>query len=69
MKVLFIIPVTDQMSPCQIVGTSSTVETASENALWEYNSRRDHDGLPPLARLPRGTIKKLFRDILERVKQ
>lgn len=30
-------------------------ETYRANALWDYNSARAHDGLPPLARMPRGT--------------
>ena len=39
------------------VGTcrASLRETYRQNALSDYNSARAHDGLPPLARMPRGT--------------
>ena len=30
-------------------------ETVAEAALWDYNSARKHDGLPPLKRMPAGT--------------
>lgn len=30
-------------------------ETLAAAALWDYNSARAHDGLPPLRRMPRGT--------------
>jgi len=39
--------------------TFTTVETDSESrheaALWDYNKAREHDGLPPVRRLPAGT--------------
>ena len=25
------------------------------DALWDYNSAREHDGLPPVSRMPKGT--------------
>jgi hypothetical protein len=31
---------------------SSNSETVEENALWQLNSMRDHDGLPRLKELP-----------------
>lgn len=31
-------------------------ETLAQSALWDYNSARAHDGLPPLSRMPAGTI-------------
>lgn len=34
--------------------TSSSMESAKENALWHINSMRDHDGLRRLTRLPSG---------------
>ena len=33
-------------------------ETKEEEALWHLNSMRDHDGLRPLRKLPRGFIFK-----------
>lgn len=43
------------------VGSYSTTvsnefsQTKEEDALQDYNSARDHDGLPPLKRMPKGT--------------
>lgn len=51
----FDIPVTRDQGPCKIIGTESHSETAEENALWHYNRMREHDGQPPLSRLPEGT--------------
>ena len=36
-------------------GTASSMETAYDNALWQYNSSREHDGLRPVKRFPNGT--------------
>ena len=30
-------------------------ETAAQDALWQYNSARAHDGQEPLKRMPNGT--------------
>jgi len=40
------------------VGTASASngETLAASALWDYNSARAHDGLPPLSRMPAGTV-------------
>ena len=35
--------------------SGSTQAEARANALWDYNSARAHDGLPPVKRLPAGT--------------
>jgi len=35
------------------IATSSPMETKEENALWSYNSARQHDGLKPLKKLPK----------------
>jgi hypothetical protein len=37
------------------IATDSYGETKQQNALWTINNMRDHDGLPHLTRLPRGT--------------
>jgi hypothetical protein len=37
------------------LATSSSMESANENALWHINSMRDRDGLRRLTRLPQGT--------------
>lgn len=32
-----------------------SMETKEEEALWHYNRSREHDGMPPLKGLPKGT--------------
>jgi hypothetical protein len=62
-KVEFVIPPTREQGSCTIIGTSSLMETAYQNALWQYNSGRAHDGLTPVNRLPEGTRKgRVFYD-------
>jgi len=34
---------------------ANKVTSKEKNALWIYNSAREHDGLPPLKRMPKGT--------------
>ena len=48
-------PVTKNMGSYSTVAKASPMETVEENALWDYNSARAHDGLPPLKVLPKGT--------------
>lgn len=62
MRVKYYIPTTDEQGPCTIIGTSSAMETAEENALWDYNDRRAHDGQLPLEELPRGTTYLVLED-------
>lgn len=62
MKVKFEIPMTPRQGPCSIIGKSSFLETAEENALWDYNSMREHDGQKPLRQLPPGTKRKVIED-------
>lgn len=49
------IPPTSTMSSYFTNAKGSNRETVRENALWHYNSARDHDGLPPVRRLPQKT--------------
>lgn len=49
-------PITAQMSPISYTVSDKPAETAAEEALWHYNRSRSHDGLPPLTRLPKGTV-------------
>lgn len=53
--VKFKVPGTRDQGPVTLIGRSSSMETAYENALWDYNRMRDHDGQRPLTRLPAGT--------------
>jgi len=56
-------PNTMQVSSMTFLHTG-TKQEALAYALWAYNSARDHDGLAPLDKLPRGTVckgeKKLY---------
>ena len=61
MQIEYTFPNTKDMSQCQIIGTSSSMESAKENALWEYNSMRAHDGLKPINFMPRGTTAKIIK--------
>ncbi len=48
------------MSPISYVVSGSYMETKEEEALWYYNKSREHDGLPPLDKLPKGTTFELI---------
>ncbi len=48
-------PITRNVSPVAIYCQAYSMETKEENALWDYNRIREHDGLPPLDTLPEGT--------------
>lgn len=58
MLVEYKVPTTWVMSSCKLIGRSTLTETARENALRDYNRMRDHDGLPPVKNLPKGTISR-----------
>jgi hypothetical protein len=50
------IPFQDDMgSIAPFIAKSTTLLSAREDALWEFNSMRRHDGLPERKRLPNGT--------------
>lgn len=46
----------DMGSISPMVVRSSPMETAKEQALWQLNSMRQHDGLRPLLALPKGCV-------------
>ncbi len=56
MKYYVKFPPTNQMSTIDYVVTESVLETKEEQALWQYNRSREHDGLPPLTELPEGVV-------------
>ena len=58
MRIEYRTPSTKDMGTTVIVGRSGFGETARENALWEYNSMRRHDDLPPVKGFPQGTVSK-----------
>jgi hypothetical protein len=58
-------PAAEQGSYKTIV-SSNYGESYRARALWDYNSARAHDGLPPVSRMPAGTI---YAPIVEYVLQ
>ncbi len=58
MKVEYSLPCTPKHGPFKIVGKSSAMETAEENALWSYNRTLEHDGSTPVDSFPKGTTAK-----------
>jgi len=51
----FTVPPTMEQGGFSGVARGSYYETYRKNALWDYNSARAHDALPPLTRMPNGT--------------
>lgn len=51
----FTVPPTAEMGSYSGNCSASYGETFRQCALWDYNSARAHDGLPPLSRMPAGT--------------
>ena len=49
------VPPTAQVGSYKTTVTSGRTETLAAQALWDYNSARAHDGLPPISRMPSGT--------------
>lgn len=55
MKKRYEIPSTSKFPSYLTIGIPSPMESAGENALWDYNRAREHDGLPPVKNFPLGT--------------
>lgn len=55
-------PLTFMVSACSDIVRETRHETKEELALWHYNRRREHDGLPPIKRLPEGTRFELIAE-------
>lgn len=55
MKYKLEVPPTKEQGSYRITVSDSRYETYRQNALWNYNSAREHDGLPPVKRMPSGT--------------
>ena len=64
MKYKVSIPPTTEQGSYKCIAEAGYNETMRKNALWYYNKAREHDGLPPIKRLPNGTtfepVKILF---------
>jgi hypothetical protein len=52
----FTVPPTRDVGSYSGTASASYGETLAASALWDYNSCRAHDGLPPLTRMPVGTV-------------
>lgn len=55
MKYKCIVPITSTLGPTILTCTEGLMESKEDNALWQYNKAREHDGNPPLDELPKGT--------------
>ena len=51
----FTVPPTHEVGSHAGTCSASAGETLAASALWDYNSARAHEGLPPLSRMPAGT--------------
>jgi hypothetical protein len=49
------VPPTMEMGSFHTTARDREFESKEQEALWDYNSAREHDGLPPLKRMPKGT--------------
>jgi len=55
MKYKVTVPPTMEQGSYSTIAEASLAETLKENALWDYNSARSHDGQKPLKSMPKGT--------------
>lgn len=49
------VPPTEEQGSYKTTIRVSRGETKAQAALWDYNSARAHDGLPPVKKMPAGT--------------
>lgn len=62
MKYKAIIPLTYEMPGMVVTVEDKTMECKEEEALWNFNRSREHDGLIPVTKLPRGTRFEAIED-------
>jgi hypothetical protein len=55
-SIRYTVPPTAHVGSYSGTVSASYGETLAASALWDYNSCRAHDGLPPLSRMPAGTV-------------
>jgi hypothetical protein len=55
-----IVPVTREMGTFKTNCSACYMESYKANALWQYNSSREHDNLEPLTKMPAGTTYHKF---------
>lgn len=53
-----IVPPTYHTGSCKILGSKSFYLTAKQDVLSQYNLARQHDGIEPVRRMPKGTAYK-----------
>jgi hypothetical protein len=56
MKYTVNVPPTCNQGSYKTIVSGSTYQTKEDEALQDYNSCREHDGLPPIKAMPNGTI-------------
>ena len=61
MKYIVTVPPTMEQGSYKTIVAGSVYQTIKQEALQDYNSARDHDGLSPLKRMPKGTIYEVQR--------
>ena len=54
-KLVCVVPPTNDQGSAKFTCKDSWGETCAQNALWEYNKMREHDGQSALNRMPKGT--------------
>jgi hypothetical protein len=54
-KRIVIVPPTRDQGSTTFSASDSYSETVAQNALWQYNKMREHDGQDPLEKMPKGT--------------
>lgn len=55
MKYKVVVPATMEQGSYETIAEDEFNLTMKQHALWDYNSAREHDGFPPLRRMPKGT--------------
>ena len=62
MKYKVNVPPTAEQGSYTTIVKSGTNETINQQALWDYNSARAHDGLPSIKRMPNGTTYAAIKE-------
>jgi len=52
----FTVPPTREQGSHTGTASATRSESLAQSALWDYNNARARDGLPPLRRMPAGTV-------------
>lgn len=63
MKFKFTVPPTWEQGSYSGIASGNSTNQCLADALWDYNSCRAHDGLPPLNRMPNGTKYQIIQEV------